>query len=65
MEYLFGAEGLTMERKPKICINKDKFTGQYRCRVRINGKNNHIGYFSEANKAYHEALIFIKNIEQQ
>lgn len=51
--------------KPKICINRDKFTGQYRCRVRINGKNNHIGYFSEANKAYHEALIFIKKIEQQ
>ena len=50
---------------PKICINRDKFTGQYRCRVRINGKNNHIGYFSEADKAYHEALIFIKNIEQQ
>ena len=51
--------------KPKICINRDKFTGQYRCRVRINKVNHHIGYFNNADKAYHEALIFIKNIEQQ
>lgn len=51
--------------KPKICINRDKFTGQYRCRVRINKVNHHIGYFNNSDKAYHEALIFIKNIEQQ
>lgn len=50
-----------MEKKPKICINRDKFTGQYRCRVRVNGKNNHIGYFKDVKQAYHEAIIFIEN----
>lgn len=49
--------------KPKICINKDKYKNEYRCRVRVNGKNNHIGYFKDVKQAYHEALIFIKNIE--
>lgn len=46
---------------PKICIDKDKHTGQYRCRVRINGVNHHIGYFKDVKQAYHKAIIFIEN----
>lgn len=54
-----------MDIKPRIFIDKDKYTREYRCRVRFNGKNNHIGYFKDVKKAYHEALIFIKNLKQE
>ena len=49
-----------MDIKPRIFIDKDKYTREYRCRVRFNGKNNHIGYFKDV-----EALIFIKNLKQE
>ena len=54
-----------MNKKPKISINKCKYKNEYRCRVRVDGINNHIGYFKDVKQAYHEALIFIKNIEQK
>lgn len=53
-----------IKNKPKISINKCKFKNEYRCRVRVNGKNNHIGYFKDIKQAYHEALTFIESREQ-